>query len=142
MLAGGHDELQAQCEGNNKVKLLGRISDKELNAYYLASDIISFPSITKNEAFGLALAEGMYFGKPAITFTIPGSGVNYVNLDGVTGIECPNRDVKAFAEAMMKLKNDPELRHTLGENARQRVIDNFLYSTYRQSINGLIDSLR
>ena len=65
MLAGGHDELQAQCDGNNKVKLLGRISDKELNAYYLASDIISFPSITKNEAFGLALAEGMYFYQAA-----------------------------------------------------------------------------
>ena len=127
---------------SKKVRLLGRISDEELNAYYLASDIISFPSITKNEAFGIALAEGMYFGKPAITFTIPGSGVNFVNIDGITGIECPNRDVKAFAEAMMKLKNDTELRHTLGRNARQRVIDNFLYSTYKHNINMLIDSLQ
>ena len=135
-------ELEQQAKSSSRVKLLGRISDDELNAYYLASDMIAFPSITKNEAFGLALAEGMYFGRPAVTFTIPGSGVNYVSLDGVTGIECPNRDVKAFARAMMTLKNDPELRHALGENARRRVLDNFIYSTYKEKIRALVDSLQ
>lgn len=137
----GYAKLQKQIGGKPKVKLLGKISDEELSAYYLASDIISFPSITKNEAFGIALVEGMYFGKPAVTFTIPGSGVNYVNIDGVTGIECPNRDVKAFADALMRLKNDEELRSTLGCNARQRVLDNFLYSTFKENIINLIDKL-
>ena len=137
-----NDELRQQSRTHSKVRLLGRISDSELNAYYLAADLIAFPSITKNEAFGIALAEGMYFGKPAVTFTIPGSGVNYVNLDGVTGIECPNMDVKAFAQAMMTLKNDHQLRKTLGENARQRVIQNFMYSTFKEKINRLIDELQ
>ena len=45
--------------------------------------IFCFPSITRNEAFGIALAEAMYCGKPAVTFTIEGSGVNFVSLDGV-----------------------------------------------------------
>ena len=144
LIAGGgklNDELREQAKNKPRVKLLGRISDEELNAYYLAADMIAFPSITKNEAFGIALAEGMYFGKPAVTFTIPGSGVNYVNLDGVTGIECPNMDVKAFAKAMMTLKNDPGLRKTLGENARNRVMQNFMYSTFKEKINSLIDEL-
>ena len=46
-----------------------------------------FPSITKNEAFGVVLAEAMYCYTPAITFTIEGSGVNWVNLHQVTGLE-------------------------------------------------------
>ncbi|MBQ9433747.1 MAG: glycosyltransferase [Synergistaceae bacterium] len=137
-----NDELHELAKNKPRVKLLGRISDEELNAYYLAADMIAFPSITKNEAFGIALAEGMYFGKPAVTFTIPGSGVNYVNLDGVTGIECPNMDVKAFAQAMMTLKNDRKLRNRLGENARKRVTQNFMYSSFREKITRLIDSLR
>ena len=127
-------ELRQLSRNNNKINFLGKISNEDLNAYYLASDVISFPSITKNEAFGIVLAEGMYFGKPAITFTIPGSGVNYVNIDGLTGIECPNRDIKAFANALITLKNDAELRKTLGDNARERVINNFMYETFRDKI--------
>lgn len=144
LIAGPHtrsDEMKQMTMNNSKVELLGLLSDEELNAYYIASDIYSFPSIMRNEAFGLALAEGMYFGKPAVTFTIPGSGVNYVSLDGITGIECPNRDVKAFAEAIMKLKNDSELRSKLGENAMQRVLENFMYYKFRQRIINLISSL-
>ena len=72
------DSLQKEAEGDSKVIFTGRIDDVELKALIYASDIFCFPSITKNEAFGLALAEAMYYEKPAVTFTIPGSGVNYV----------------------------------------------------------------
>ena len=107
----------------------------------MTCDVFCFPSITKNEAFGLALAEGMYFGHPAVTFTIEGSGVNYVNLDGVTGIECPNGDSRAFADALKKLSDDEELRARLGEAARQRVIDNFTYATFKKNIQALVTGL-
>lgn len=59
-----------------------------MKAYLSAMDIFCFPSITKNEAFGLALAEGMYYSKPAITFTIDGSGVNFVSLNGILELKC------------------------------------------------------
>lgn len=128
------DELKQQAAEDKKVAFPGRLNDEEMIAYYQACDIFCFPSITKNEAFGIALAEGMYFGKPAVTFTIPGSGVNFVNLDGVTGIECPNRDSKAYASALQKLAADPDLRKEYGENARQRVLDNFTSATFEQNI--------
>lgn len=53
--------------------------------------MFAFPSVTKNEAFGVALAEAMYCYTPAVTFTIEGSGVNWVNLNGITGIEVSQR---------------------------------------------------
>ena len=90
---------------------------------------------------GLALAEGMYFGKPAVTFTIPGSGVNYVNLDGVTGIECPNCDSKAYAEAIKKLCNDDVLRQQYGEAARKRVLDNFTVEKFEENIRNFLEEL-
>lgn len=110
------------------------LSQEGLIAHLAACDIFCFPSITKNEAFGLGLAEGMLFAHPAVTFTIPGSGVNYVSLGGVTGIECPNRDSKAYAEAIVRLSKDKDLRDTLGRQARQRVLDNFTYDRYKSSI--------
>ncbi len=135
------DELKEQAKELTNVVFLGRISDSELTAYLTACDIFCFPSVTKNEAFGLALAEGMYFGKPAVTFTIPGSGVNYVNLDGVTGIECPNGDSKAYAEALKKLASDPELRGKYGKAARQRVLENFTEDIFEKNLMKLIGEL-
>ena len=135
------DELVEQAKGDGKVNFLGLVSDTELKAQLLACDIFCFPSVTKNEAFGLALAEGMYFGHPAVTFTIEGSGVNYVNLDGVTGIECPNRDTHAYAEALKRLAEAPELRGRMGEAARLRVLDNFTYESFRKNITELVVSL-
>lgn len=135
------EELKEQARGDSKVEFLGRISDSDRRAYLYACDIFCFPSITRNEGFGLALAEGMYFGKPAVTFTIPGSGVNYVNLDGVTGIECANGDSLAYAKALTKLCEDVKLREIYGENARRRVMENFTFDKFNFNIHELIKSL-
>lgn len=97
------EKLHEEARGDNKITFTGRIDDTELKALILASDMFCFPSISKNEAFGLALAEGMYYEKPAVTFTIPGSGVNYVSLNRVTGIEVENRNVEKYADAMQTL---------------------------------------
>ena len=128
------EQLKTEAADDPKITFLGRISDEELIAWYMAMDIFCFPSITKNEAFGIALAEGMYFGKPAVTFTIPGSGVNYVSLDGETGIEVPNKDVGAYAEALKKIADDQIFRERLGQQAKSRVKENFLFAQFKKSI--------
>ena len=135
------EELKAEAKGDEKIKFLGRISDEELFAWYSAMDIFCFPSITKNEAFGIALAEAMYFGKPAVTFTIPGSGVNYVCVNRENGIEVPNQDIKAYAEAMKKLADDEELRNRLGQAGKQRVEENFMFRQFKTILIDLFQNL-
>ncbi len=135
------DELKQQAEGDSKIEFVGKISDSKMREYLTASDIFCFPSITRNEAFGLALAEVMYFEKPAVTFTIKGSGVNCVNIDGVTGIECPNGDVKAYADALKKLADNKELREEYGRNAKLRIEENFTFDIFRKNITELLGSL-
>lgn len=132
------NKLKILASGDNKIHFLGLIDDSELKAYLYACDIFCFPSITKNEAFGLALAEGMYFGHPAVTFAIPGSGVNYVNLDGVTGLEVPNRDVNKYAEALLKLADDPQKRKLYGKAATERIKSKMLFTQYSENVQNLI----
>ena len=135
------EQLKEQAKNDRKVDFLGRITNSQRKSYLYACDIVCFPSITRNEGLGLALAEGMYFGHPAVTFTIPGSGVNYVNLDGVTGIECPNCDYKAYAEALKKLCEYEKLRSDLGSAARKRVLDNFTSVRFKRNCIRLIKQL-
>lgn len=132
------DKLKKESYGDEKVHFLGVVSDDELKAYYSAMDIYCFPSITKNEAFGLALAEAMYFEKPAVTFTIPGSGVNYVCLKNENGIEVENRNVEKYAEAIQILSQNEELRKTYGKNGKKRVKENFSFSIFREKIRDVI----
>lgn len=135
------DSLQKEAEGDSKVIFTGRIDDVELKALIYASDIFCFPSITKNEAFGLALAEAMYYEKPAVTFTIPGSGVNYVCLNSENGIEVENRNVEAYAMAIKKLANNEELRKKYGMAGKQRVEENFLSSIFAMNISKEIKNI-
>ena len=135
------ESLKEEAMGDSKMEFLGRITDSERRSYLYACDIVCFPSITRNEGFGLALAEGMYFGHPAVTFTIPGSGVNYVNLDGVTGIECPNCDYKAYAVALKRMADDEKLRMQMGIEARKRVLNCFTSASFKSNILALIEQL-
>lgn len=133
------EKLHAESAGDDKITFTGRIEDAELKALILASDIFCFPSITKNEAFGLALAEAMYYEKPAVTFTIPGSGVNYVCLNGEDGIEVENRNVQKYAEALKLLAENEDLRKQYGKAGKKRVRDNFLSSDFKTNINCVLE---
>ncbi len=118
------EELKKACQ-SQRVHFIGKLTDDELRWYHYASSVFAFPSITKNEAFGVALAEAMFCFTPAVTFTIKGSGVNWVNMNGQTGIEVPNRDARAFAAAIDKLLSDSNLASGYAKAAHQRVLDNF-----------------
>ena len=87
--------------------------------------MFAFPSITKNEAFGVALAEAMYCGTPAVTFTIEGSGVNWVSVNNETGIEVANEDDIAYAKAIDTLLSNEQLHKEYTIRAQQRVKDMF-----------------
>ncbi len=135
------ESLKEKAKGLTNLEFLGFISDEDLLSYYLACDIIPFSSITKNEAFGISLAEGMSFEKPAVTFTIPGSGVNFVNLNGVTGFEVPNRDCRAYADAIKELYEDKKIYREFSKNAKERVLQNFTYDIFKSNIINMIEGI-
>ena len=128
------DELKKRAASLTTVYFIGRLSDDELRQYLYAADIYAFPSVTRNEAFGVALAEAMYCGLPSVTFTIPFSGVNWLCLDGETGLESENGNVQAFADAINYLLTNNDLKKILGANATHRIETNFTIETIKESL--------
>ena len=110
---------------SDRIKFIGRISNENLRCYYYASDVFAFTSCTKQEAFGIALAEAMYCGCVPVTFTIEGSGVNWVSVKDQTGIEVPLGNVKAYAEAIDKLLSDRDLYIRYAAAGKNRISDMF-----------------
>lgn len=99
--------------------------DKEaLNAHLHACSVFAFPSVERSEAFGLSMLEAHACGKPVVATRL-GTGVEYVNEEGKTGLNVPPKNAAAFAEAVNTLLDDVTLRETMGAYAQERVRTHF-----------------
>lgn len=138
---GPQDNYLKSIPCSKRVKFLGRLSDKDLRCYSHAADVFAFPSITKAEAFGIALAEAMYCKSVPVTFSLAGSGVNWVSLAGVTGEQVSLKDVKAFAAAIDKILSDKALQKVYAEKAKARILEHFTAAKAVQAMQNAYSSL-
>jgi rhamnosyl/mannosyltransferase len=132
VLVGGGGELletyRAQVaarELSGKIAFLGRISDQDTLAHYVAADVFCLASTVRAEAFGVVLLEAMAMSKPLVTTDIPGSGVPWINVAGVTGLTVPVGDAAALATALELLLRNKDLAQRMGAEARQRFLEHF-----------------
>ena len=132
IVIGGDGELRKKYEklimNNNllnKVFLIGKIPQTHLGSYYKACDLFCLPSIEKSEAFGLVIVEAMSFGKPVVATNIKGSGVSWVNQNGVTGLNVEPKNPKALADAIRFICENPEIYIKMSKNALKRFKEEF-----------------
>ena len=102
-----------------------------------AMDLFVFPS--RNEALGIALLEAMYGGLPIIAAKT--GGIPEIVEDGKTGLLVNSEDVKGFADAMLHLVKNPELRRTLGIAAREYVALHHSPEAYVDKLSMIHDQL-
>lgn len=104
----------------DSVEFLGAVPYQQMGDHYRWADIFVFPSL--REATGTVILEAMSYGIPVVAFKIHGADVV---LDCETGVLVPvitsKQMVDDFAEAVLTLANDQNLRKKLGKNAREKV---------------------
>ena len=86
-----------------------------------AGDIFCLPSY--REGFPSVVIQAAAMELPAVVTRVTGS-VDAV-VEGVTGLIVPSKNVERLAEALWTLVGSKELRQSLGQAARQRVVRNF-----------------
>jgi glycosyltransferase involved in cell wall biosynthesis len=95
------------------------------------SDIFAFPSL--REGLGLAALEAMASGLPIITSNVHGI-VDY-SIDGETGFAISPNNVGAFADAVVQLLEDKEMRIKMGNHNKTSIykfgINNIKSNMYR-----------
>lgn len=102
----------------------GALSHEDLVAHLHGCDLVAFPSVERSEAYGISMLEAHACGKPVVATTL-GTGVEFVNVHGETGINVPPRDSDALADAINELLEDNDLRSRLGAYAKKRVGERF-----------------
>lgn len=103
-----------------KVRMLGRISDYERNAWMGAASLFCLPSVEKTEAYGIVLIEAMSTGLPVVATNIPGSGTSWVNAHGISGLNVSCGAPKDLADAIIRIIDNKNIAEEYGINARHR----------------------
>ena len=133
-------ELVARLGLEKRINFLGLIKEKDLPAYYQASDIFCLPAISQAEAFGIVQVEAMASGLPVVSTELH-NGVSYVNRDGVSGLVVPPNDSNALAIAINKLLDNDELRNKLAMQARERALKEFSFESMGQRMLKLYEDV-
>jgi glycosyltransferase involved in cell wall biosynthesis len=102
---------------HDRIDWLGERPSQDLAGILAKGDLYVWPGI--GEAFGLAYLEAQAAGLPVVAQAV--AGVPEVVMDGATGILTREGDLDAYAAAIRRLLGQPDLRRTLGEQARRFV---------------------
>lgn len=106
----------AKTLGLQNVVFKGRVSDEELRNLYNVSHVIVLPSVSRLEAFGIVLLEGMGAGCVPVASNLPGVR----DTVGDAGFTFEVGDASSLAHALGLLKTDYSLVNRLSRLAWSR----------------------
>ena len=122
------EELTSQIKAlglEDRVLLKGYLPHSEAAAWFNACDLYVMSSVWKTEAFGIVQIEAMSCGKPVVSTRIPGSGVSWVNADGVSGLTVETENAKALAILEITSNNNNFASYSAGAKKRYETLFTF-----------------
>jgi glycosyltransferase-like protein len=100
---------------NGDVRVLGPVSDAELEDLYRAADVFALPSV--KEGFGLAVLEALAAGLPAVVSDL--DVFRGFLAEGESALMAPPGDPAALADAIVRVAGDEQLARRLRAGGRE-----------------------
>jgi len=110
---------------------------EDVARFYATMDAMILPSV--NEGTPVSAIEALAAARPVVATRV--GGVPDVVTDGVDGFLVEAGDIEALAERLERLARDPELRRTMGEAGRARVVQRYAVSRLIDDIDRLYRAL-
>lgn len=130
-------------DGPEREKLSNLVKIKNLESNFIfigfQIDAISyinsfdiFVMTSEQEGLPRVILEAMLMAKPVVASNI--TGCSDLVVDGETGFLVSPKNPYAFAEKILLLIKNPEMRKQMGEKGRKRVIENFSIEKYIEGV--------
>jgi glycosyltransferase involved in cell wall biosynthesis len=117
----------------NHFVFAGLVPPTEIPRYVASMDVLVHLSL--REGLPRALPQALACGKPVVAFDV--DGAREICLDGLTGFLLQAGDVNGLATAVIRLLQDEELAHRMGERGRELVRGRFSEEQMVQQLDEL-----
>jgi glycosyltransferase involved in cell wall biosynthesis len=122
------------------VRVVGRVPFDDLPRHLVAADVVAIPQRATPDTLGQVPAK--LFDAMALARPIVSTSVSMIpEILGGSGLVVPPGDVRALADAIRRLLDDPAKAARLGRLARERCQERFSFSAARATLFPLVDEL-
>ncbi len=122
------NDLARDLGVSDRVHLLGHVSYEDLPRWYNACDVFAMPNRDingDNEGFGLVFLEAAASGKPVVAGKAGGTASAVV--EGKTGFRVDGENIDEIVQSLERLLCNSQEAESMGNHARERVLDNFTH---------------
>jgi glycosyltransferase involved in cell wall biosynthesis len=130
------EEKVAELHLGGRVRLMGH--RERVPRWFAAMDAVVLASYA-NEGVPQSLLQALAMAKPVVGTMV--GGIPEVIVNGETGLLAPPRDPQALAQAMRRLRSDPDLARELGRQGRELVAASFSLERMAEEIERVYEVL-
>jgi len=120
-------KAQAAKEAPEQAVFLGKISNEDLENEYRNAGCFILPAIIDSrgdtEGLGVVMIEAAEYGVPVIASAV--GGIVDIIIDGKTGLLVKEKSPQELADAIQRLREDPDLSKRLADDCRKHVNEFF-----------------
>ncbi len=137
-------DLKQRCRElglKGRVKFTGFVEHDTIPAFLEMADVLvaPYPDLSDFYFSALKIFEYMAAGKAIVASSI--GQIREILVNEETALLIPPGDIEALRDALIRLKNDPNLRKKLGENARAEAIAEHTWSSRLETVSGIFQDL-
>lgn len=130
-----HARILPTLQGTPCVRHLGSLSHEAALRHLAEADLLVCPS--RDEVFPVTILEAMALGRPVLSSAV--GGVPEMIRHGIDGLVVPPQDIRALAEAIAALMQDPAHCAAMGRAARQQYLEAFTIDRLGERLLALIE---
>ena len=123
----------------SRTELCGVLTGEDKHLAYETADIMCFPSLFEHETFPLVLLEAQAHRLPVVSSDW--RAIPDIVTHGEDGFLATQADANETARFLRLLIDDPDLRRSMGQNARQSYERRFRIETFQSKICSAIESV-
>jgi len=121
-----YDKIKKVVGGKDDIIIITDANDITVNALQRASAVVIQKSI--REGFGLTVTEAMWKARVVVASDVGGIPIQIQN--GINGFLLNPRDIKGFANIILKVLSNDKLASEIGRNAKETVRKRFLITRH------------
>lgn len=136
LLIIGDGEMRSEVEDlfnkwTHQVAFIGKVPSQEVRTWLKLAEIYVWPGV--NEAYGLALLEGVSVGLPSVSYRF--GGIPSIIQSGFNGYVLESGDIDGYCDAINQLISDSDLRRTMSQNATVKYKQDHSMTMAEQVVN-------